>query len=440
MAVSAVQGLGGVGKTALAIHVAHTVCGHFPDGQLYVNLLGQSPRPVEPEAVLNVFLRSLGVPDPAIPEGWEERAALYRSTLADRRVLILLDNAHNAAQVRPLLPGAPGCAVLITSRTRFADLDGASLIDLDVMSRDEALALLAHIIGEDRAQCEPEASCELVAACGYLPLAVRIAASRLATRPAWTVSTLAARLADERRRLHELKAGDRAVDTSFALGYRQLSPDQARAFRLLALPDGPDLSLAAAAAVLDRPHEDLASEALLESLVDVSLLESAGPGRYRYHDLLRLYARHRAAAEDTDGEREAALSRLLDFYLATACHTHMLENPGHRLSKHMAVTTRAGLLFDHGQPARDWLFSEGPCIHATVQQAASHPNLVHKATDVLFAVQALMESGAYARQYESATRRVADSAQHLKDLRSEGGHAFFSGWCTTCTAARRKQL
>ncbi|MET7719191.1 NB-ARC domain-containing protein, partial [Streptomyces sp. NPDC005407] len=219
MAVCAVRGLGGVGKTTLAVHAAHAARAHYPDGQLYVDLLGAGPRPADPADVLGTFLRALGTPPTALPERLEERAALYRSTLAERRVLVVLDNACNTAQIRPLLPGAPGCAVLITSRTYLADLEGAHLLDLDVMSPDEALTLFTRIIGEERAHSEPEACREVVAACGLLPLALRIAAARLAARPTWTVAALAARLADERRRLHELRAGQLAVDASFALGY-----------------------------------------------------------------------------------------------------------------------------------------------------------------------------------------------------------------------------
>ncbi|OMI36047.1 AfsR/SARP family transcriptional regulator [Streptomyces sparsogenes] len=296
--VLALRGPGGVGKTALALRVAHAVRGHFPDGQLYADLLGQDPAPADPAAVLGAFLRALGIPAPAVPDGTPERAALYRSTLAGRRVLVLLDNARAGAQVRPLLPGAPGCAVLVTSRARLADLCGAHAVDLDVMSPGEALVLFARVIGEERAAAEPEACRKAVAACGFLPLAVRIAAARLAARPAWTVAALAALLADERGRLDELRIGDLAVASCFASAYGRLAPEQARAFRLLALADGPELSATTAAALLGRDRRDPSVGALLESLVDSGLLESPAPGRYRYHELLRLYARHRADVED----------------------------------------------------------------------------------------------------------------------------------------------
>ncbi|GGS25629.1 regulatory protein AfsR [Streptomyces aureoverticillatus] len=418
MAIASLRGLGGVGKTALAVRVAHAVRGHFPGGQLYADLLGQSARPARPHDVLGAFLRALGVPDSALPDDHEERSALYRSTLAGRRVLVLLDNAHDEAQVRPLLPGAPGCAVLITSRARLVTVPGAQVLDLDVMTEQEALALFTRIVGAQRAGAEPTACRETVAACGHLPLAIRIAAARLVARPAWAVSTLAGRLTDERRRLDQLRLGDLAVDASFELGYGQLEPAQARAFRRLALPDGLDISLAAAAAVLDESEDT--SERLLESLVDTSLLESAAPGRYGYHDLLRLFARDRAVREDPGGDRRAVLSRLLGFYLAAACHAYALENPGDRLLEHLAPTACRALPFDDRQQALDWVFSEGPALLAAVRQCAAEPALAPMAADVLLVTQDLMESGAYRQTYASAASAVAEEARRGGDPRTEG--------------------
>ncbi len=421
VAIAAVHGLGGVGKTALAVYVAQSVRERFPDGQLYADLLGHGPRPAEPAVVLGTFLRALGTPPAALPEGTQERAALYRSLLAGRRFLVLLDNAHSAARIRPLLPGAPGCAVLVTSRARMADLDGADLVGLDVMDPPEALDLFTRIVGPERAAEEPEACQEAVAACGFLPLAIRIAAARLAARPAWKVTTLTGRLADEHHRLRELRTGDLAVEASFALSYGQLSPEQARAFRLLAVPDAPRLSLSTSAAVLRRdPRDDRATAALLESLVDLSMLESTASDRWRYHDLLRLYARDRAEAEETGAERRAALSRLLDFYLATATGTYALHNPGDRLLDHLAPTTRPGLPFGDSKSALSWLFDEGPALLATVQQAVDEPALLPRAADLLLVSQDLMESGTCVHQYEQAAQAVADRAGTVRDAGSEG--------------------
>ncbi|MEU9401496.1 BTAD domain-containing putative transcriptional regulator [Streptomyces sp. NPDC048242] len=418
MAVSALAGIGGVGKTTLAVHVAHRARAAFPDGQLYVDLQGAGPRPAEPETVLGSFLRALGTPDRSIPESPEERAALYRSVLDGRRVLVLLDNAKDAAQVRPLLPGTAGCAALVTARVRMTGLAGAHLVDLDVMSPEEALALFTRIVGAERVAAEREAALDVVAACGFLPLAIRIAASRLAARRTWTVSVLAAKLADERRRLDELQAGDLAVKATFELGYGQLEPAQARAFRLLGLADGPDLSLAAATAVLERPQED--TEDVLESLVDTSLLESAAPGRYRFHDLVRLYARSCAERDETaPGECAAALSRLLDFYLATAARVYAIERPGDRTVEHLDPAAHEGLAFAGHRDALDWLYAEADPLLACVRQSASGATL-RRAVDLLLACKDLAESGANAHQFGAAATVVRDAAHAAGDARTEG--------------------
>ncbi|MFJ9659654.1 BTAD domain-containing putative transcriptional regulator [Streptomyces griseoflavus] len=418
MAVSALAGIGGVGKTTLAVHVAHAARSAFPDGQLYVDLQGAGARSAEPETVLGSFLRALGTPDAAVPDTLEERAALYRSVLDGRKVLILLDNARDAAQIRPLLPGTSGCAALVTSRVRMVDLAGAHLVDLDVMSPEEALALFSRIVGEERVASEREAALDVVAACGFLPLAIRIAASRLAARRTWTVSVLAAKLADERRRLDELQAGDLAVKATFELGYGQLEPAQARAFRLLGLADGPDISLAAAAAVLDLPADD--TEDLLESLVDTSLLESAAPGRYRFHDLVRLYARACAERdEQPPSEREAALSRVLDFYLTTAAQVFAIERPGDRLIDHLEPTRYDGLRFSERQDALDWLYSEANSLLSSARQAVQGDS-IRRGVDLLWAAKDLGESGANSKQYELAAVAAKEAARSAGDRRAEG--------------------
>ncbi|MEV7678032.1 BTAD domain-containing putative transcriptional regulator [Streptomyces sp. NPDC088341] len=417
MAVSALAGIGGVGKTTLAVHVAHAARSHFPDGQLYVDLQGAGARAAEPETVLGAFLRALGTPDTDIPDSLDERSALYRSTLDGRRILVLLDNAHDAAQIRPLLPGTEGCAALVTSRVRMVDLAGAHLVDLDVMSPEEALQLFTRIVGEERVTSERKAALDVVAACGFLPLAIRIAASRLAARRTWTVSVLAAKLADERRRLDELQAGDLAVKATFELGYGALEPAQARAFRLLGLADGPDLSLAAAAAVLDLPLQD--TEDVLESLVDTSLLESAAPGRYRYHDLVRLYARACAERdEQPPSEGESAMSRLLDFYLATAARVYALERPGDRTVDHLEATRYPALEFGDGAAALDWLHSEAGSILACVQQSLG-ADMLRRAVDLLLASKDLAESGASSKRYETAATAARDAAASARDAHAE---------------------
>ncbi|MEU2683365.1 ATP-binding protein [Streptomyces hygroscopicus] len=417
--VLTVAGIGGIGKTALAVHVAHAARRHFPDGQLYADLGGAGSSPAEPDAVLAAFLRALGVPDAAIPDAAEERTVLYRSALADRRVLVLLDNARDAVQIRPLLPGggARGCAALITGRSTMAGLPGSHLVDLDVMSPEEAFSLFALIVGEERAAVEREEVMDVLASCGFLPLAIRIAASRLASRRTWTVSVLARKLADERRRLDELRAGDLAVKASFELGYGQLEPAQARAFRLLGLAEGPDISLAAAAALLGLDED--ASRTLLEALVDTSLLESTVPGRYRLHDLLRLYAR---ACAEPDGlppaERDAALSRLLDFYLATAARVYAAERPGDRTVEHLAPTTHPGLAFASSGAALEWLFTEADCLIACARQCVTDGRR-RRVADLLTAALDLAESGARSSQYQGVAEAIIESARTAGDVRTE---------------------
>ncbi|MGW1432489.1 BTAD domain-containing putative transcriptional regulator [Streptomyces sp. NPDC002431] len=418
MAVAALSGIAGVGKTTLAVHVAHRARREFPDGQLYVDLQGPHARGAEPGTVLGSFLRALGTPDAAIPDSLEDRAALYRSVLNGRRVLVLLDNARDAAQVRPLLPGAEGCAALITSRGNLGDLAGAHLVDVDVLSPAEALHLFTRIVGSERVARERTAALDVVAACGFLPLAIRIAAARMAVRRTWTVSVLAAKLADERRRLDELQAGDLAVKAVFEVAYGQLEPAQARAFRLLGLADGPDISLSAAASMLGRSEDD--TEELLEALVDTSMVESAAPGRYRYHDLLRLYARGCAERdEEAPGERAAALSRLLDFYLATAAGVYALERPGDRLIEHLAPTEGDGLVFADRSEARDWLFGEARGLLSAARQAA-RTGESRKAADLLLAVRDLAESGSEFTRYESVATALLDAAVAAGDERTEG--------------------
>ncbi|HZX39194.1 MAG TPA: BTAD domain-containing putative transcriptional regulator [Streptomyces sp.] len=419
MAVSALAGIGGVGKTTLAVHVAHEARPHFPDGQLYVDLQGAGNRAAEPETVLGAFLRALGTPDSAIPETLDERAALYRSTLDGRRILVLLDNARDAAQIRPLLPGTAGCAALVTSRVRMVDLAGAHLVDIDVMSPEEALQLFTRIVGDERVTSERKAALDVVAACGFLPLAIRIAASRLAARRTWTVSVLAAKLADERRRLDELQAGDLAVKATFELGYGQLEPAQARAFRLLGLADGPDISLAAAAAMLDLPLQE--TEDLLEALVDTSLLESAAPGRYRYHDLVRLYARACAERDEQPSQKTGlALSRLLDFYLATTAKVYAIERPGDRLVAHLEPTGHAGLEFTDRQAAQDWFYAEAHCLLSCARQATGGAARLRPAVDLLWAAQDLAESGANSKVYEAVAFAALEAARAVGDARTEG--------------------
>src|SRR5689334_22252016 len=321
--IAVVAGSGGLGKTSLAVHAAHRVRRRFPDGQLYVDLLGATAPPLLPGDVLARFLRDLGVDGRDVPVDEDERAARYRTTLAHRRMLVVLDNARDAAQVRPLLPGSASSAVLVTTRSRMPDLASTKLVDLNVLDDDEALKLFVKVVGEERAAAEPEATAELLDACAGLPLAIRICAARLVTRSGWTIRAMAGRLTDEHRRLDEMRAGDLAVRASFEVSFTSLPPstdkqgiDPALAFRLLGLWQGPSISAVAAAALFGVP--EYSAEDALEVLVDTHLLESVTTDRYRFHDLLRVYAAERAADDLLAAERDAAVTRLLAWYMRTA--------------------------------------------------------------------------------------------------------------------------
>jgi DNA-binding SARP family transcriptional activator len=374
--ISAVAGMGGIGKTALAVHVAHRLRERFPDGQMYVSL-GGATSPLQPGLVLARLLHDLGDLDTAIPAREADRATRYRSLLADRRMLIVLDDARDAAQVRPLLPGSAGCAVIVTARGGLAGLAGAVQLNLNVLDANEARDLFAAIIGAERAAAEPEAAAAVLACCAGLPLAVRIAASRLASRPSWSIAHLAAKLADERNRLAELTAGDLAVRASFSVSYGALaaSPgsngnaDPARVFRLLGLPeDMTVLSLPAIAALAGQPATEVASA--LETLADAHLLESPAPDRYRLHDLLRRYAAELVASTDGTDQRGAALSRMLIWYGEQAVIAARLLAPTEFPDVIPASAASPTTMIDAAD-ALEWYEAELANLSAAVRQAAA---------------------------------------------------------------------
>src|SRR6266568_5233669 len=319
--ITGAVGKAGVGKTALAVHVAHQLRPKFPDGQLYVNLRGAEAQALAPAEVLGRFLRALGVEGQCLPQDVDSRAGLYRSLLADRRMLVVLDNAADEAQVRPLLPAGAGNAVLVTSRVRLAGLTPAEVIDLGVLPPDQAVELLGKIVGPSRVAAELEAASQLAALCGYLPLALRIVGARLAAKPHWRVQRLADRLGAHHRRLDELAVGDLEVRASFALSYQAVGEVERRAFRLLGLLEVPDFAPWMLSALLDVPAVN--AEEVAEHLAEAQLLDTvgedaAGQIRYRCHDLLRLFARERLAAEETPATRRAALERTLQTYFTRA--------------------------------------------------------------------------------------------------------------------------
>jgi DNA-binding SARP family transcriptional activator/tetratricopeptide (TPR) repeat protein len=318
-----ISGTAGTGKTALAIRFGHQVAKRFPGGQLYVNLRGLDPSlpPMEPSEVLRFFLDALGVPPHRIPPGIEGRSALFRSLLDHRRMLIVLDNARNVAQVRPLLPGAPGSLVVVTSRNELTGLvaaEGAVPLTLDVLSEAEAYEMLARRLGPDRVAAEPAAADEIIAACARLPLALGIAVGRAAVRPKRPLTELAAELHDARSRLDALEAGDAvtSVRTVLSWSYDQLSEPAARMFRLLGVHPGPDISLSAAASLAGMPRAG--AGAALRELTRAHMVAEYLPARFTFHGLLRAYAADQAERHDPEAERRAAVHRVLDHYLHTA--------------------------------------------------------------------------------------------------------------------------
>jgi DNA-binding SARP family transcriptional activator len=313
--ITAIDGMAGVGKTALAVHAAHQMVDRYPDGQLFIDLHGYTHglAPVEPGAALDRLLRSLGVAGERIPAGLDERAGLYRSRLADQRMVIVLDNAATESQVAPLLPGAPGCVVLVTSRRRLAGLDHTHTLSLDTLPSAEAVALFSGSVSEPRlAGQPPEVLTELVELCGRLPLAIRIAAARLRSHPAWDLAYLVRRLRDQQHRLVELEAGQRSLTVALDPSYQDLDADLQRTYRLLGLHPGADIDAYAAAALVDCALP--AAGRLLEQLLEAHLLEELVPGRYRFHDLTRAHAAHTAAGDETEHAARRAVDRLLDYY------------------------------------------------------------------------------------------------------------------------------
>ncbi|WP_406054235.1 NB-ARC domain-containing protein [Streptomyces sp. NBC_01077] len=441
MAVATVTGIGGVGKTALAVHVAHGLRAAFPDGQLYVGLRAGAT-PADPAGVLADLLSVLGTPPDRLPLDLEERAALLRTLLADRRVLLVLDDARDAAQVRPLLPGTAGSAVLLTTRAPHIAVPGARSFAVDVFAEAEAVTLLGTLAGSARVAAEPEAARALADSCGRLPLAVRIVGARLAALPRHSLRAFGARLTDTRTLLGELSHGDQAVEPAFQLGYRALTPDQARAFRLLSLLDAPDVPLPVAAALLGI--EESAAEDLAESLVDTGMLESPAPGRYRLHDLLRLYGRRRGESTEPE-DRAAALRRVLALLYGSAVHVARTALPDDVPSPPWLQTPgRAGIAFEDTEQARAWFRAEHAVLTSAVEQSlASVPDALRTAVDLLtlIAVCSLFPSrGHYedaCRLAGSAARRAAEAGEPEYRARALHTRAWLSSLVGQYAAAER---
>jgi DNA-binding SARP family transcriptional activator/tetratricopeptide (TPR) repeat protein len=370
--IVALSGRSGVGKSTLALRVAHELGEAYPDGQLYVGLHGPAAEDMSAE-LLARFLRALGVS--VIPDDHTERAEMYRSRLANLRLLVVLDDVTSEEQVTPLLPGTPTCAVIVTSRTRLY-LSGAHWVDVEAFDNDTSMELLARIVGQQRLQSEPDAAAELVRYCGGLPLALRIAGARLASRPHWRVADLSRRLKNEVRRLDELSHRGLELRTSIGLTYRSLPDVAKRLFRLLGLIEAPDFPAWTAAALLDT--ELAPAEEVLERLVDARMLDTVqGPGgsvRYRFHSLIRGYARERVMELESDAERRGAIARVLGGWLALAERAHRKEYGGDYTILHgTAARPTAGWVSDElvGHPIT-WFEHERVALVSAVRQAAAN--------------------------------------------------------------------
>jgi DNA-binding SARP family transcriptional activator/tetratricopeptide (TPR) repeat protein len=375
--ISAIGGMGGIGKSTLAVHWAHRIADRFPGGQLYINLRGFDPTgsAVTPDEAVRSFLDALGVPPMRIPAGLDAQVALYRSLLARRRVLVLLDNARDAEQVRPLLPGSPGCLVIVTSRNRLTGLvagEGAHPLTLDQLTRAEAHDLLALRLGTDRLAAEPQAADEIITRCGRLPLALAIVAAHARAHPGFPLSAIADEVSDSHGSLDAFAGGDDIttdVRAVFSWSYKAVSAPAARLFRLLGLHAGPDISAPAAAALAGLPPRE--ARGPLAELTRAHLLTEHFPGRYTLHDLLRVYAAERVRVEETRQERDLALGRLLTWYLHTAdaAYPHITPNR-RRIPLEPRPQDCRPLEFTTHERALDWCETERSNLIVAVHQAA----------------------------------------------------------------------
>ncbi|AEV81888.1 SARP family transcriptional regulator [Actinoplanes sp. SE50] len=427
-----VAGKPGIGKTALGIHVSHRLAPRYPDGQLFADLHGRSSDRVSPMQILERFLRTLGVPGASIPDGLEERAEMYRGLLSDRRMLVVLDNAGSEAQVLPLLPGNPRTAVLITTRSRLGALPGAVHVDIDVLDPSHCVALLSRIAGDDRVLAETDAVAALTELCGRLPLALRIAGARLSARPHWSVEQLADRLENESRRLDELNHGAMGVRVSISLTYDNISDAARRLFRLLAVVDSPAFSAWVCAALLDEALPDAYD--LLDDLVDAQLVEidSTEPGphrQYRFHDLIRVFARERLAAEEPLADRNAALQRVFGglLFLSEEAHRKFYGEGNkevHSAAPRWRIPQRSvdRMLSD----PLGWFERERQSIVAAVRQAAE-VGAVEYCWDLAVTAVTLFETRVYLNDWRTtheialaAVRRAGDRLGHGMVLYSMG--------------------
>jgi tetratricopeptide (TPR) repeat protein len=412
--ICAIAGKPGVGKSALAVHIAHLAGGRYPDVHLYVDLRGHENDRRTPMSVLAGFLGALGCDGEAVPSDPGQRSALYRSLLAGRRALVVLDNARDERQVRPLLPGSATCAVLVTSRRRLTALSAAGLWDLDDMEPDDAIELLGRIAGPARVRRERGAAATIVDLCGRLPLAIRIAGAILRGKRHWSVRKLVTRLADERQRIDELRTGDLDVRASFTLSYRDLAAPEARAFRLLSLLPGPDFSLPLAAALLEE--EQPQAERLLERLHEAQLLLAPEAGRFRLHDLVRLFSHELLARHDPESVRSAALERVLRWYLSTA-EAAALAIRGSELSGSRPAPAPMRVS-EAMRSSLAWFETEWPALVSAVARA-HHARRWELTIALAEALQPLCAVYVHWSEQERTQQLALEAAQALGDRRAE---------------------
>ncbi|MFI1969818.1 AfsR/SARP family transcriptional regulator [Streptomyces cinnamoneus] len=412
--VVVLTGAAGAGKTALAVHAARAVRAAFPGGLFFLGLRGTDAEPLGTGAALALLLRALGVTDGALPEGDGRRAARCRALLADRRALLVLDDARDAEQVLPLLPGAPGCAVLVTGREGVGGLPGAREVEVPALEEAEALRLLTAVAGDAGAGAGEKAARAVVAACGRLPLAVRVAATQPGARTSWTLDDLAGRLRAERDHLTELHAGGAPAEAAFRVAYDALAAAPARALRLLALPDVSALDEESTAALLGGPDTAPGPAALLGELAGAGLLQPLGRGRYGRHDLLRDFGRRQSERTDSPPVRDAALLRLLDHQLATAVTALRRVRPDSAVPRHLhhRLTTTGRPLPDT-DAARAWLHGAHPDVVATLRQVLrlDTPDCVRPAVDLLVVWARLTDGTALRGELDGPAGRALDRAR-----------------------------
>jgi DNA-binding SARP family transcriptional activator/tetratricopeptide (TPR) repeat protein len=426
-----IAGKGGIGKTSIALHASHGITSHFPDGQLYADLHGGASHPVQPIQVLERFLRVLGVPGTQIPEGMDERAELYRNLVSDRKVLVVLDDAAGESQVLPLLPGKGNAAVIVTSRSRLAGLAGALRLEVDVFDADKSLDLLSRIVGASRVQQQAEAAQAVAEHCGHLPLALRIAGARLVACPHWSIRRLVERLADETRRLDELRYGDMGIRPSISLTYDTASEDARRLFRRLALLDMPVFSGWLCAALLDEALPE--AEDLLDDLVSAQLVDTidgtGGYSQYRFHDLIRVFARERLAAEESAADRQAALDRALGalLFLAEEARSRFYSGAYLRIQNDAVRWPLPGHVVD--QLVRDplaWYDRERTTLVCGVRQAAQ-AGLAELCWGLASSAVTLFDSRTYLDDWQETHAVALEATRKARLIRGQAAMLYTTG-------------